>query len=78
MIYLHRTGLLVGTEPDSGGFVSYVVELPGCVSQGDTEREALANLDDAIACVLEILAEDDPERLAALFDTVSVTGWPAL
>lgn len=34
--------------PDEGGFGIYVPELPGCISQGDTEEEALDNIKDAI------------------------------
>ena len=36
-------GVLVGTVP----------ELPGCVSQGATEAELLANMEDAILLYLE-------------------------
>jgi len=39
-------------EPDSGYVVS-VPALPGCVSQGDTRAEALANIRDAIALYIE-------------------------
>jgi len=31
-----------------GGFVASVLMLPGCVSQGDTREEALANIREAI------------------------------
>lgn len=36
-----------------GGYVSRVLEFPGCVSQGDTEQEALDNAVDALAAVIE-------------------------
>lgn len=36
-----------------GGFVVTVPALPGCVSQGDSRREALANIREAIAVYLE-------------------------
>lgn len=32
-----------------GGFVAWVAELPGCVSQGDSREEALANIREAMA-----------------------------
>lgn len=36
-------GILVGTVP----------ELPGCISQGDSEEELLANMEEAILLYLE-------------------------
>ena len=32
---------------DGGGFVAVVPELPGCMSDGETRQEALANVRDA-------------------------------
>lgn len=46
---------LVTIERDEDGY--YVVEcpsLPGCVSQGGTEEEALANIKEAILGILEV------------------------
>ena len=39
-------------EPD-GGFVVSVPVLPGCVSQGDTKEEAMANIAEAIELYVE-------------------------
>jgi len=48
--------LKVVLEPsDDGGFTVYVPSLPGCVSEGETEEEALANIRDAIELYLELL-----------------------
>ncbi len=33
---------------DGGGWVAIVPDLPGCMSDGDTAAEALANAEDAI------------------------------
>src|SRR6266545_2418518 len=33
---------------DDGGFVAECPVIPGCISQGDTREEALANIKDAI------------------------------
>lgn len=37
------------SEEDGGGFVATVAELPGCMSDGDTQEEALANVKAAMA-----------------------------
>jgi predicted RNase H-like HicB family nuclease len=39
-------------ESDGGGYVTYVEELPGAISQGETLDEARENLRDAIALLL--------------------------
>jgi predicted RNase H-like HicB family nuclease len=39
------------------GFSVWVPGLPGCVSQGDTEEEALANIADAVREYLEVVME---------------------
>lgn len=37
-------------EPsEEGGYTTYVPSLPGCISEGDTKEEALANVREAIA-----------------------------
>lgn len=40
-------------EADGGGFVAFVPDLPGCMSDGETPEEALANVQDAIATWIE-------------------------
>jgi predicted RNase H-like HicB family nuclease len=41
-------------EPsDEGGFTAYVPSLPGCISEGESEKDALANIQEAIALYLE-------------------------
>jgi predicted RNase H-like HicB family nuclease len=42
---------------DGGGFVAIVGDLPGCMSDGATPEEALANVEDAIACWIEAAQE---------------------
>ena len=48
--------LLIHEEP-SGGYSGEVPALPGCYSQGETVAELKANLVEAIAGVLEVLAD---------------------
>ena len=41
-------------EPsDEGGFTVYVPSLPGCISEGETVDQALANIREAIELYLE-------------------------
>ncbi|MGD9635468.1 MAG: type II toxin-antitoxin system HicB family antitoxin [Pirellulales bacterium] len=46
--------VLLETDED-GVFVAEVPSLPGCISQGATRAEALANIKEAIAGYLESL-----------------------
>lgn len=43
---------------NESGFVVTVPSLPGCVTQGRTRREALANAKEAIAAYVEALMEN--------------------
>ncbi|MFH1071798.1 MAG: type II toxin-antitoxin system HicB family antitoxin [Nanoarchaeota archaeon] len=46
--------LTVVLEPQKeGGYTVYVPSLPGCISQGDTRKEALKNIKEAIELFLE-------------------------
>jgi predicted RNase H-like HicB family nuclease len=48
-------------QDEDGMFVAEVPSLPGCVSQGQTRREATDNIKEAIALYLESLeAHDEP------------------
>ena len=40
-------------QESDGGYVASVPALPGCVSQGDTRAEALANIREAIELYIE-------------------------
>ncbi|WP_069470516.1 type II toxin-antitoxin system HicB family antitoxin [Candidatus Marithrix sp. Canyon 246] len=52
--------VLVEVDED-GMFVVQVPSLPGCLSQGETRKEALKNIEEAIAVYLESLqAYDEP------------------
>ena len=46
-------------EAEEGGFWAEVPALPGCVSQGDTMDELLANIGEAVQAWLEAEAPAD-------------------
>jgi predicted RNase H-like HicB family nuclease len=51
--------LQVVLEPsEEGGYTVYVPSLPGCVSEGDTEEEALVTIREAIELYLEPVDDD--------------------
>jgi len=53
--------LKIVLEPsDEGGYTAYVPSLPGCISEGDTRAEAMANIMEAIDLYLEPVEEDLP------------------
>ncbi|RZS87862.1 putative RNase H-like HicB family nuclease [Phyllobacterium myrsinacearum] len=41
------------SSEDGGGFIAYVPDLPGCMSDGNTPEEAVRSAHDAIAAWLE-------------------------
>jgi predicted RNase H-like HicB family nuclease len=69
----HRVtwSLTVNIWPDEldGGYGAECLELPGCVSQGETEEEALANVMDAIEEMLASILRERREAAASQFDT---------
>jgi predicted RNase H-like HicB family nuclease len=42
---------------DGGGYLATVPDLPGCMSDGETPEEAIANVQDAIAGWIEVAGE---------------------
>jgi predicted RNase H-like HicB family nuclease len=52
-------------DPDEGGYTVIVPSLPGCISEGDTLEEALANIKEAIELHVESMiahGEDIPDE----------------
>ena len=43
-------------EPQ-GGYLARCLELPGALSQGETEPEGLANIKDAILTIIDMMKE---------------------
>nr|VFJ68434.1 MAG: Predicted nuclease of the RNAse H fold, HicB family [Candidatus Kentron sp. FW] len=47
-------------EPsDEGGYTVFIPALSGCISEGDTEEEALTNIREAIDLYLEPIENND-------------------
>lgn len=52
-----RYPVVVMPDSEDGGFVVECPAIPGCVSEGDTVEEAMANIRDAIEGCLAVLRE---------------------
>ncbi len=50
--------LKVVLEPNEDGYTVYVPSLPGCISEGRTEQEAMINIQEAIELYLELVEDD--------------------
>jgi predicted RNase H-like HicB family nuclease len=63
-------------RPVPGGYVAFVEELPGANTQGATLDEARANLEEAVALVLEAnrqLAQEDAAGVGVIREPLKLT-----
>ena len=70
----HRYRVILEPETD-GGYAVWVPALQGCISQGETPEEALANIREAIQCYIESSlkhGESLPDESAMVDATVEV------
>jgi len=53
--------VILEQEPDNGEYIAVVPALPGCVTQGATRPEVMANIREAIELYIEdCIAAGDP------------------
>jgi len=57
---------------DEGGYTVFVPSLPGCISEGETKQEALANIQEAIQLYLEPVEDELVLHDQALVQEVEV------
>jgi predicted RNase H-like HicB family nuclease len=50
--------IVLRADQDEGGFVAECLDMPGCVSEGETQEEAVANIQNAIRACLSVIFED--------------------
>jgi predicted RNase H-like HicB family nuclease len=60
-------------EAEEGGYIVSCPALPGCHSEGDSEKEALRNIKEAIVGCLESLAEERTRLVVTPGRIVEVT-----
>ncbi len=56
-----RVFRIVLTPDEDGWFVAECIDLPGCISQGKSEKEAIQNIQDAIRGYLVSLKQHGEE-----------------
>ncbi len=56
---------IVLEKQEEGGYTAYVPELPGCISQGETEKESLSNIQEAINLYLDELKSSELQKTLA-------------
>ncbi len=65
--------VILTPDLDDGGYVAECPAIPGCISEGDTVEQSLANIKEAIEGCLESLAANQqelPEEQAVIVATV--------
>ena len=55
MLKLH---IYITPDEEDGGFIAECPDIPGCMSQGETEEEALKNIREAIELCLEVRKQE--------------------
>jgi len=60
---------VVFEKQKEGGYAVYVPALKGCISEGETKRDALKNIKEAISLYLE---EAEKDKVKEFFNSVSV------
>jgi len=56
------------TKGKDGYYVAQCIELPAAITQGKTKKEALKNIKEAIALVLEDIEEEVKEKKASVVE----------
>lgn len=59
--------VVIEEEPEDGGFIVSCPAIPGCHSEGETVKEALVNIRDAIEGCMAVLNERAQQTQGALY-----------
>lgn len=61
-----RFKVILEEDEEMGGYIVSCPALPGCHSQGETKKEALRNIREAIQACLESLSNDVVEKALSM------------
>jgi predicted RNase H-like HicB family nuclease len=57
-----KLSVVVHKDELDGGFIAECLDIPGCISQGETETEANQNLADAVTACITVMIEGQLKR----------------
>jgi len=55
---LNQPSLHIFIWEEDGAYIAKCLDIPGCISEGDTREQAMANIYDAIHLCLDVIRED--------------------
>ncbi len=61
---LNQPSLHISIWEEDGVYIAKCSDIPGCISEGATRDEALANIHDAIRLCLSVISEDSAKPVA--------------
>ncbi|MBU0592030.1 type II toxin-antitoxin system HicB family antitoxin [Candidatus Micrarchaeota archaeon] len=57
-------------KQQEGGYTAYIPELPGCISEGDSEEETMKNIEEAMELYLEELKSSNLKNPTTLVKVI--------
>jgi predicted RNase H-like HicB family nuclease len=73
---LNQERLHIRIWQEDGVYIARCLDVPGCVSEGSTRDEALANIRDAIALCLDVIREDNAAGASSASQEVEIVECP--
>ena len=65
-------------EDETGGYVAFVPNLPGCHTQGETLEELMENVREAIQLYLETLTDEEKEEALKRAQGIQRVSYPRI
>jgi len=73
---LNQPGVHIRVWREDGTWIARCLDIPGCISEGATRDEALANIREAIAMCLDVIREDHRDAPTAAEPIIEVIERP--
>jgi predicted RNase H-like HicB family nuclease len=73
---LNQERLHIRIWQEDGVYIARCLDVPGCVSEGSTRDEVLANIRDAVALCLDVIREDNAAGASSTAQEVEIVECP--